>query len=235
VTNPSHRSRAVKASQTTVGLEEHRDWRLDAGDLPLQLTEERIRAESQRARNAEPIENVSLVAVSPPRETHTPLHDSASATGSLPLQPAPPVPDRAATYGSVLRLNAGPLREHPGPVVPVAKPYERRCEFARQAGRSRGLWRAVIALTLALSGETAYGYLAIRRDCVIVPKLPGASVVRTIGAETKDAQSQLRQSKFSSDVPAIAHKARPALTTVYQGAQRLASEVRGRYAQWRGR
>jgi hypothetical protein len=233
------------------------DHRLDrAGqldDVPLRLTEERIRAETERIGNVEPVETApkatSAVAVpelpippltskSAPASRPKPASGPATLAGEFTLTTA----NQPGRYGSILGSDSTQLRKPESPAA-AASPnrVERRSgvraevKALKNPRPSRVLSGVVAALVIALAAESGYAYLAIRRNSVNVSQLPGAAVLRTLSAEMKGARWKLEQSSVSADLNAAGHQAGATLNAAYQGARRLAGEVRDRYNQRHGR
>jgi hypothetical protein len=208
-------------------LDERRELRdSDVDNLPLKLTQERIRAESERIGDTElnraPLPS-SRVAPSSPSEP-APLREPAAPQSATPqtAAAASPKPVQASRPGSILGLEAPLVRTpQPAAATPAVSPAVQRTTLQgrRPSRTSRALRGAVVILVLALTAETVYGYLAIRRDSVNVFALPGAATVRTLDADTAGARS----------------KTSAAIETAYSGARRLAGEARDHYHRWRSR
>ena len=221
------------------------------GDVPLRLTEERIRAETERAGNLEPIEGApkatpAVAAAEPP----IPPRTSEPASASWPEPAAGPATGvgevtlraKSSPYGSILGLGSTQLRKPQSPAASTPpNRVEQRSEVrtgvneSKSPRRSRALSGVVVALAVALAVESGYTYLAIRRNSVNVSQLPGASVLRTLGAEMEGARSKIQQNSVSADLNVVGREAGSALNAGYQGARRLAGEVRDRYNQRHGR
>lgn len=219
---------------------QHTDWQFELNDrpdprdneiddVPLQLTQERIRAESERVGSTEldrsPSASPRATVVPPPAQRDPePLlekvrpdpvaRQAAGAVSDRPVQTSRP--------GSILGLDAPLIRApQPASAWAAASPTVERApaQVRRPSRTSRALWGAVVVLVLALTAETLYGYLAIRRDSVNLSALPGAATVRMLDAETAGARS----------------KTVAAAGTVYNGARWVAGEARDRYQKWRSR
>ena len=216
-------------------------------DVPLRLTEERIRAETERIGNVEPTERdpkatSAVAAAEPPVSPRT----SEPAPVSRPELSAGPVADAGEVTlqmakqpdrcGSIRGLDAS-LRQPQSSAGASPNRVEQRSSVGteikerKNARRSGVLWGAVIALVVALVAESGYAYLAIRRNSVNLDQLPGAAVLRTVSAEMESARSKLQQSSMSADLNAVGHAAGATLNAAYQGARRVAGEVRDRYNQ----
>lgn len=219
------------------------------GDVPLRLTEARIRAETDRIGNVEPIERTpkgtsAAARAEPPMSPRT----SEPAAGSRPESPARrgagagdvalKTANQPSRSGSILALDTAQLCEPQSPAVTVrTSPVDRRSAVRtpvkeqKRARRSHVLWGVVVALVIALAAESGYAYLAIRRNSVNIAQLPGAAVLRTLGAQMEGARAKFQQSGVSAESNAAGHQAGAALDAAYQGARRLALEVRDRYNQ----
>ncbi len=207
-------------------------------DLPLQLTEERIRAESERVGNPAPMDDVPLVNSGVAAHRPAPVSEAESAADVGPAKVGPRTSVQPTSYGSILGLNhAQLLKPQTSAVSAPATVREHRAESARRqsARRSQAALVAIVALAIALTAETAYGYLAIRRNSVNVSELPGAYTARAVAAETGNVRLKLEQSRLSRDLSALGQKAGPAMSTADQRVRQLAGEVRNRYERWRGR
>ncbi|HEV2426009.1 MAG TPA: hypothetical protein VGZ29_14360 [Terriglobia bacterium] len=217
----------------TMDLEDRVEQDRGLDEVPLKLTEERIRTEWEHGASVRHYDRVPL-----------PLEDSVS----LPLEPPAPAAARhddaaAAAAPMAAELARGPVRiENPravdalhrdlqkrppaGSILhlneaaanPVGRAAETR-KLVRKAGRSRGLWTAIVVLILTLAGLVGYGYLAFQRNSVNVSALPGAATVRTVRTEAASAGDQ----------------ARPAVSAAVQRVEQATAAVRVRYEQWRAR
>ena len=231
-------------------LDNHPDRGAQLDDVPLRLTEERIRAETDRIGNVEPIERSPKAAsavgvaeppVSPsapetaPISGREPPSGPAAAAGEIPLRAA----NQSDRSGSILGLDSA-LRQHPPTAAPANRIEPRSgvgtdIKEKKNSRRSRVPWGVVVALVVMLAAESGYACLAIRRNSVNVSQLPGAAVLRGLGAEIESARSKLQQSGVSADLNALGQEAAATLNTAYRHARRLAGEVRDRYNQRHGR
>jgi len=233
-------------------LDDRPDRATQLDDVPLRLTEERIRAETERIGNAEPIEEVpkatSAVAAAerpvPPR-TSEPAPDLRPEPATVPDTGPGEVTLRTADQpdrsGSILGLDRQLRKPQPRAAAAPPNPVERRSGVGpeikekKNTRRSRALWSVVVALAIVLTAESGYAYLAIRRNSVNLDQLPGAAVLRTLGAEMQATRSKFQQSSVSADLNAVGHEAGATLNAAYQGARRLGAEIRDRYNQRHGR
>jgi len=223
--------------------------RREEPEVPVKLTEERIRMEWERGANPRTLDRTPLLLESAPLLTERPPSAAALDGDQTPMETelsrgaAPPAnaPDEHAVMPdvqirrprsrSILHLDDAPAEPAPRllqagsilrldevPVAPVARPPW-TWKLSRRPRRTRGLWTAVLVLSLALAGVVAYSYLAFQRNSVNVSALPGAATIRTVRAEAASAGDE----------------ARPALSAAVHRVQQATVEVRGRYEQWRAR
>jgi hypothetical protein len=199
----------------------------DFGDVPLKLTEEKIRVERERHALVPEWDRVPLEversasAHARHFEAWRAAKDSSTTSAPSATTPAPSAhlsfsrDDPAMSEFRVRRDQGSPARVTRAP---------------------RALWTVIIALTLAIGGAGTYSYVALRRSAVIVSRLPGAATLRALRGEAADARSDLQrfeQSRFSMDAKALANEARPVLAGAWHRAERLPGEMYDRYETWR--
>lgn len=205
----------------TLDLDDHGPQDRNLDDVPQKLTEERIRTEWEQGSSVRKYDSVPLL-IEGPAPAAAPHGDQPMATelsrGAVPPATAPadpvlrPAPqNRPAQTGSILRLDEAPAK-------PAARPSG-AWKLSRRPRRSRGLWTAVLVLSLALAGVVAYSYVAFQRNSVDVSALPGAATVHSLRADAASAEQE----------------ARPTLSAAAQRVEQAAAAVRGRYEHWRAR
>lgn len=205
----------------TLNLEDRLERQEEREDVPLKLTEERIRSEWEHGVNAHHRDTAPLLIEPPvaPQYDAESLMSADLSRGNSPAASAPPAPsprpyprNRPAQTGSVLRLDETPA-------APAARPSGSWKLVRKSRSSRRGPWTAVLVLSLALGSVIAYGYLALQRNSVIVSELPGAATVRVLRVEAADAEEQ----------------ARPAVVAAAQRVEQAAGYLRDRYEGWRAR
>ena len=198
--------------------DDRRENRLNVGDMPLKLTEERIRAEWERNSRVADLDSVSLVAGREPRRV-----ECEGVPEELPAVGVPRVSAQARAAQIPAPLSH-PAQPRPDP--------QHRASAGRPSRVSRPLvYGAVIALTLALAGAAA---LDLRQNSVVSSRM--SSAIRLLRAQAITARLQLQEfkrSQFFTEVVAMGHKARPVLAEVSRRAHELLGTIRDRYRRWR--
>jgi hypothetical protein len=209
------------------------------GDVPLKLTEERLKAEKERSPRAADFDGIALEAP-PARARSLP----SEAPGSVaPLPAAPPEVRHIEAGVAMAEQNASPLSASPPLEHVVLQPEPRQASPARPEARvttpsrirrrSWALWMAVIALTFALAGMTAYGYLALRQNNLGPSQLPGASAVRELRTQAANAWFEIKDSRLSADLASLGRRIQPAAGAAWQRARTVTDDVYQRYERWR--
>ena len=193
----------------------------EVGEVPLKVTEERLRAEQERNAALQDPDRASL----PIRRSAAPsrLLDEPFVAEEWALVPV----ESAVAQGPPAGRPASPSR----PAPPASAPPMERDRALRARRSSRALGSAVIILAAALGGTCAYGYLALRQHSVILSKLPGADSVRVMRADYQ----AFERSRFASDVASFGEKAGPELRAAASRAEEVFGEIHSRYEQWRAR
>ena len=188
--------------------------------MPLKLTEERIRAESQRHQRAGDLDSVLLHGRAAWQD------EGELAPRKLPGTVAPPATAQSKGAQIPAPLN-DPAQSKPDPDAQATRVRPRRALRTLR-------WAVVIALIFAFAGAAADRYLILRSNA----QLPGAGAVRLLQAEAVRAREELQElkrSELSTEVIALGHKARPALAEASHRAQQLLDKILDRYQQWRAR
>lgn len=222
----------------TLDLDDRREQHEEGvQEVPLKITEERIRTEWEHGANPRHLDSVPLLIERPApaatRQADPAPMGTALAGGAAPandltarglnqdLQNSP------ARTGSILGLDNAPAAPAPRP--------SGTWQLRRRSRVPWGLWTAILLLSLTLGGAVAYSYAALQRNSVVVSELPGAATVRTIRAQAASARSDVEQSGFYRDSAAVGNRARPAVAAAWHRVEQAAGSIYDRYEQWRAR
>lgn len=242
-------------------LEDRVEQDRELDDVPLKLTEERIRTEWERGANPRNLDSAPLLleehapAAEPSEEQAsiaTELSPGASPPTTATTDPAAVMPDvqvRRPRSGSILHLDEAPPANEPAaralmPDVQIRQPQSGSIlqldeAPTRPAPQPLGSWKLVRKHGRSRGLWTAVLVLALVLTGVLAYSYlafqrNSVDVSALPGAATvRTVRAEAANAR--AEASSAGNKARPVLAATAQRVEQAAVEVRGRYEQWRAR